>query len=325
MKKIFVMVLSVILVLGMTACSDAGNAGSDGHAEQEETFVSETGQSEKETRPETDPQNEITDTENALNNSSENSERAATVEVLTEIRIQIEDRSYDAFLYDNEAGRYMAQQLPYTIRLNKGEIDYCGTCALDFENHGFAGQEGHLKGELLYYNGWFVIFLNEKLPLGESGPRIPFGKLSNPADADDMLQNAASSADVTITDANDTSATTEESEMKMTIGDTPVTVLWEENESVDALRKLVSEKPLSIQMSMYGGFEQVGSIGQSLPRNDVQTTTNAGDIVLYSGNQMVVFYGSNSWGYTRLGHITDKSAAELKELLGNGNVAITIE
>ncbi len=78
-------------------------------------------------------------------------------------------------------------------------------------------------------------------------------------------------------------------------------------------------------MSMYGGFEQVGSIGQSLPRNDVQTTTNAGDIVLYSGNQMVVFYGSNSWAYTRLGHIMDKNVAELKELLGNGDVTITIE
>jgi hypothetical protein len=75
---------------------------------------------------------------------------------------------------------------------------------------------------------------------------------------------------------------------------------------------------------MYGGFEQVGSIGQSLPREDRQTTTQAGDIVLYSGDQMVVFYGSNSWAYTRLGHITDKSPAELEELLGNGDVDITI-
>ena len=78
-------------------------------------------------------------------------------------------------------------------------------------------------------------------------------------------------------------------------------------------------------MSMYGGFEQVGSLGQSLPRNDVQTTTSAGDIVLYSGNQIVVFYGSNSWAYTRLGRISDKTAEELTALLGNGDVTITIE
>ena len=112
--------------------------------------------------------------------------------------------------------------------------------------------------------------------------------------------------------------------LAMKIGDTTVAVDWEENESVAALRELVKDKPLTVQMSMYGGFEQVGSLGTSLPRNDSQTTTAAGDIVLYSGNQIVVFYGSNSWAYTRLGHVTDKTAAEMAELLGNGNVTITI-
>lgn len=89
--------------------------------------------------------------------------------------------------------------------------------------------------------------------------------------------------------------------LQMTIGDTPVSVDWEDNETVQALKELCSNQPLTIQMSMYGGFEQVGSIGTDLPRNDVQITTSSGDIVLYSGNQMVVFYGSNSWAYTRLG------------------------
>ena len=112
--------------------------------------------------------------------------------------------------------------------------------------------------------------------------------------------------------------------LTMRIGDTTVTVDWEGNESVAALRELVKDKPLTVQMSMYGGFEQVGSLGTSLPRNDSQTTTAAGDIVLYSGNQIVVFYGSNSWAYTRLGHVADKTAAEMAELLGNGNVTIEI-
>ena len=118
-----------------------------------------------------------------------------------------------------------------------------------------------------------------------------------------------------------------ESEMmlQMTIGETLVDVEWEDNESVEALKELCQEGPLTIRMSMYGGFEQVGSIGQSLPRDDNQTTTQAGDIVLYSGDQIVVFYGSNSWAYTRLGHITDKSAQEMAELLGNGDVTITIK
>ena len=115
-----------------------------------------------------------------------------------------------------------------------------------------------------------------------------------------------------------------EAMMQMRIGDTLVAVEWEDNESVRALKNLCSDTPLTIQMSMYGGFEQVGSIGTSLPRNDVQITTGAGDIVLYSGNQIVVFYGSNSWAYTRLGHITNQDAAGMSKLLGNGDVTITI-
>ncbi len=112
--------------------------------------------------------------------------------------------------------------------------------------------------------------------------------------------------------------------LTMKIDGKKVVVDWEENESVAALTELVKDKPLTVNTSMYGGFEQVGSLGASLPRNDAQTTTQAGDIVLYSGDQIVVFYGSNSWAYTRLGRITDKTAAQMKDLLGNGNVTIEL-
>lgn len=115
-----------------------------------------------------------------------------------------------------------------------------------------------------------------------------------------------------------------EKKLQLKIEDTVVDVAWEDNESVTALQKLCEEEPLSIQMSMYGGFEQVGPIGRSLPRNDVQTTTSSGDIVLYSGNQMVVFYGSNSWEYTRLGHITDQDEEGMTALLKDGDVTITV-
>ena len=112
--------------------------------------------------------------------------------------------------------------------------------------------------------------------------------------------------------------------MHLKIGDTAVETAWENNASVEALKALCADEPLVVEMSMYGGFEQVGSIGKRLPRSDVQITTKAGDLVLYSGNQLVVFYGSNSWAYTRLGHITDRSAKEMAELLGSGDVTITI-
>lgn len=116
----------------------------------------------------------------------------------------------------------------------------------------------------------------------------------------------------------------EKTDMKLKIGDTEVPVIWEENESVDALKALAAEGPLTIHMSMYGGFEQVGPIGQDIVSNDQQTTTQAGDIILYSGDQIVAFYGSNSWAYTRLGH-ADLSQKEMEDLLGNGDVIMTLQ
>ena len=123
--------------------------------------------------------------------------------------------------------------------------------------------------------------------------------------------------------AENTTVQEGDNDMQMMIGETPVTVAWEDNASVEALKTLATEG-LTIEMSMYGGFEQVGAIGQSLPRYDQQTTTSSGDIVLYSGNQLVVFYGSNSWAYTRLGHITDQTPEQMKALLGSGDVTITL-
>ena len=162
-----------------------------------------------------------------------------------------------------------------------------------------------------------------KQPVSESAEAFASEQID---DSTSEEQAASETESVNEPSANENEATQEDTEamLQMRIGDTAVTVEWEDNESVQALRDLCTDNPLTIQMSMYGGFEQVGSIGQSLPRDDQQTTTGAGDIVLYSGNQIVVFYGANSWAYTRLGHITDQNAAGMSELLGNGDVTITI-
>ena len=125
------------------------------------------------------------------------------------------------------------------------------------------------------------------------------------------------------TEPQPSSSEESEADMRLRINDVEVCVDWEENDSVAALRDLVIAQPLSIQMSSYGGFEQVGSLGTSLPRNDVQITTQAGDIVLYSGNNIVIFYGSNSWAYTRLGHI-ELSSSEMPELLSHGDVTVKL-
>lgn len=128
---------------------------------------------------------------------------------------------------------------------------------------------------------------------------------------------------------SDISGNTEESEdnvmtenqMLVQVGDSRFTATLEDNAAVEALVAMMQEKPVTIAMSDYAGFEKVGSLSASLPASNSQTTTQAGDIVLYNGNQIVVFYGSNSWSYTRLGHIDDLAGWE--EALGSGDVTVT--
>ena len=124
-------------------------------------------------------------------------------------------------------------------------------------------------------------------------------------------------------DAESQQVEEEHSEMQMNVqvGGSTFTATLEENEAVDALVEMMEQGPVTIQMSDYSGFEKVGPLGTSLPTSNQQTTTQAGDIVLYQGNQIVMFYGSNSWSYTRLGHIDDLTGWE--EALGSGDVTVT--
>lgn len=131
----------------------------------------------------------------------------------------------------------------------------------------------------------------------------------------------------TITTPSDYNSTTKEDEtktMKLTlkIDDMEVDVIWSDNDSVKALKNLAKDG-LTINMSKYGGFEQVGLIGSTLPSADTRITTNPGDIVLYSSNQIVLFYDSNTWSFTKLGHI-NLSKSELTDLLGDVDVVITL-
>ena len=117
---------------------------------------------------------------------------------------------------------------------------------------------------------------------------------------------------------------TTEPMLLLTIDGTAVDVQWENNATVAELYAL-AQNAITVNTSAYGGFEQVGSLPQSFSRNDVQMTTQPGDIVLYSGNQLVIFFGSNSWSYTRLGHIEGLSTDELTALLDKDIAVIEIK
>ena len=93
-----------------------------------------------------------------------------------------------------------------------------------------------------------------------------------------------------------------------------------DNSSSHALLELLQKGELTIEMHDYGNFEKVGSLPSSLPRNDTQITTEPGDIILYQGNQITIYYDTNSWNFTRLGKVDGKTQAELKQILGKGDV-----
>ncbi len=112
--------------------------------------------------------------------------------------------------------------------------------------------------------------------------------------------------------------------MYIKIGDNTLTAELADNSSADALKEMLSEGSVTIEMSDYANFEKVGDLGKSLPRNDEQITTEAGDLILYQGNSFVIYYDTNSWNFTRLGKIKDVSADELKNILGDGDVTVTL-
>ena len=113
----------------------------------------------------------------------------------------------------------------------------------------------------------------------------------------------------------------EESVLKITVGDYEFSAVFEDNSSAREFKELLSKGPITITMEEYGGFEKVGSLGTSLTRNDTYITTQPGDIILYQGNQITIYYGVNSWNFTRLARISDPSG--LQEKLGDGTISAT--
>ena len=121
------------------------------------------------------------------------------------------------------------------------------------------------------------------------------------------------------------------SDMKISIqitsdsGSHTLTARLADNSSAMAFYELLEKGPVTIKMHDYGNFEKVGSLGTSLPRNDSQITTEAGDIILYQGNQITIYYDTNSWNFTRLGKVDGVTQAELKKILGKGDVTAVFE
>lgn len=152
--------------------------------------------------------------------------------------------------------------------------------------------------------------------------------------AENTTEEAAADSENGETVAADDEATPEETgsktdtdqegnSMKITAGDTVFTATLADNSSAEALKEILAEGPLTIDMSDYAGMEKVGPIGTDLSRNDEQISTKAGDIILYQGNSLVIYYDTNSWNFTRIGKIEGVTGEELLDAFGDGDVTVT--
>ena len=147
------------------------------------------------------------------------------------------------------------------------------------------------------------------------------GDEASPASANDADSSNTQQVNVPQPDTNSDTEENMVKKMTLQIGNSSFMATLENNPAVDAFVEMMNDSPIIIQMNDYSGFEKVGSLGTNLPADDKQTTTHAGDIVLYNGNQIVIFYGSNAWSYTRLGKIDDLSGWE--DALGSGDITVT--
>ncbi len=115
-----------------------------------------------------------------------------------------------------------------------------------------------------------------------------------------------------------------EMKMKIQIGDTTFTATLAENSSVDALKELMADGPLTLNMSDYASMEKGADLGVTLPQNNEQMNTQAGDIILFQGRTFVIYYDTNSWSLTPIGKIDNVDAESLRAALGTGDVTVTL-
>ena len=114
--------------------------------------------------------------------------------------------------------------------------------------------------------------------------------------------------------------------IQLTVSGKSLPVKIEDNAATKALVAALREASITYEADDYGGFEKVGALGRSLPTSNTQISTQPGDVILYSGNQIVLFYGTNSWSYTRIGKMDYGTLDELKTFLkaGQGKISVTL-
>lgn len=255
----------------------------------------------------------------------------------TQINITVGDNVFTATLADNQTAAAFAEMLPLTLdmsEMNGNEKYYYLEENLPTESY----RPGTIReGDLLLYGSDCLVLFYETFSssysytrigwindtdgfaaaLGKSGVTVAFE-----LDMEKAPDNPNQPEEPVVPEEPEQPGESEDGEqitlMYIYINGNKLEVALADNSSVTALIEILKQEDIIYNASDYGGFEKVGSLGHSLPTNHTQMRTEPGDVILYGNNQIVLFYGTNSWSYTKLGKINGYSAAELRELLGGG-------
>lgn len=256
--------------------------------------------------------------------AEQNLRQPQTAQEGTPVLLLMNGKQVHAAIYDTVTGQAFLQLLPYSVSVSRAASDLCGAVSEVLPTDTTEARTEWKSGEIGWFGGLFSILCDHEEQFAQM-PGIPIiGKINDGDMA--YVTSLTGTVDITVTLEEQRPNGEEANENMLTIrvNDKVLTATLAQNSSAEALKALLAKGDMTIDMRDYAGMEKVGSLGTALPANDEQITTEAGDLILYQGSAFVIYYAPNAWNFTRLGRINDTSAAELKKILGSGNVSVTL-
>jgi hypothetical protein len=240
----------------------------------------------------------------------------------TPVILEMNGTEVRATLNNTLTAKEFIKLLPYSVTVSRAADDLCGSVHEDLPSDEAEGRNSWKIGEIGWFGGWFTILVDNEEKFSSMPGVMIIGKIDD--EYLETVQAFSGQVDITVRNVEPKELREPDNSMKLIVGDTTLTATLVDNSTTEALKEMLSDGPVTIDMRDYGSMEKVGPFPQSLPRNDEQITTEAGDLILYQGNSFVIYYAPNSWNFTRIGKINNITGEELKKILGNGNVSVTL-